>query len=492
MSSIEHYDVAIIGAGPAGLAAAATAAEHGARVVCIDANDQPGGQFWRHRPEETHPADDGSLHHDWKTYLRLRERFDAALGGSLRFYAGRHVWMAQREESGFTLRTTASAQAGRAAPGPQTVRATRLVVCAGGYDRQLPVPGWDLPGVMAAGGIQAFIKANGMLPGKRFVVAGTGPFLLPVAANLADAGGAVAAVCESADLTGWFPHLATAARVPAKALEGAAYAKSFLKHRIPYRTRTVVTEVLGSDRVQAVRTAKVDSRGRTVPGSERLIEDVDAVGFGWGFTAQLELPVALGAETRVDDDGSLVGVVDAQQHSSVPGLYLAGEVSGVGGAALAVVEGLIAGRAAAAATAARPSAAESSAADPRLVRKAATYRAFARAMHLAHPVPAGWQDWLRPDTTVCRCEEVTAGDIAAAKKHLCATDARTMKSMTRTGMGWCQGKVCGFAVSCLAGAEGASAESLQSVAKRPVGVPVTLSELLTLEDEQVLEITTDH
>lgn len=488
MNSSEYYDVAVIGAGPAGLAAAATAAEHGARVVCIDANDQPGGQFWRHRPEDTHPEDDGALHHDWKTYLRLRARFDAAAAsGSLRFYPGRQVWMAQREANGFTLRTTASVQAGRAAPGPQTVRAARLVVCAGGYDRQLPVPGWDLPGVMAAGGIQAFIKANGLLPGKRFVVAGTGPFLLPVAANIAEAGGVVAAVCESADLTGWFPHLATAARVPAKALEGAEYAKSFLKHRIPYRMRTVVTEVLGTDRVQAVRTAKVDSRGRTVPGSDQLIEDVDAVGFGWGFTAQLELPVALGAETRVDDDGSLVGVVDSQQHSSVPGLYLAGEVSGVGGAALAVVEGLIAGRAAAA-----PTPAESSRADTRLSRKAGTYRAFARAMHLAHPVPAGWQERLQPDTTVCRCEEVTAGDIAAAKEHLCASDARTMKSMTRTGMGWCQGKVCGFAVSCLAGADGASAESLRSVAKRPVSVPVALSELLTLEDEHVLETTTDH
>jgi thioredoxin reductase len=481
------YDVAVVGAGPAGLAAAASAAEHGARVACIDANDQPGGQFWRHRPEDTH-ADDGALHHDWKTYLDLRARFDAAVAaGTLHYHPGRHVWMAQGEDGGFTLRTTASTQTGRPAPGPQTIRASRLVVCAGGYDRQLPVPGWDLPGVMAAGGVQAFIKANGVLPGKRFVVAGTGPFLLPVAANIAAAGGTVAAVCESTNLSGWLPHVAAAARVPSKGLEGAEYAAAFLRHRIPYRTRTAVVEILGTDKVEAVRTARLDAGGRPVPGSERLIEDVDTVGFGWGFTAQLELPVSLGAGTRIDDDGSLVGVVDEQLRSTVPGLFLAGEVSGIGGAALAVVEGLVAGRAAAEDGTA--GAGELPAGTRKLVRKAGTYRAFARAMHLAHPLPAGWQDLLRPDTTVCRCEEVTAGEIAAAKEHLCAADARSMKSMTRTGMGWCQGKVCGFAVSCLAGNGGteASAESLRAVSKRPVGVPVPLSELLTLEDQPVPE-----
>ncbi len=101
---------------------------------------------------------------------------------------------------------------------------------------------------MAAGGIQAFIKANGALPGKRFVVAGTGPFLLPVAANIAEAGGKVVAVCEAASLANWLPHLGAASGVPGKALEGAEYAGIFAKHQIRYRTRTVVTQVLGEYR----------------------------------------------------------------------------------------------------------------------------------------------------------------------------------------------------------------------------------------------------
>ncbi|MET4060271.1 thioredoxin reductase [Arthrobacter sp. UYP6] len=486
------YDVCVVGAGPAGLAAAVSAAEHGARVVCIDANDQPGGQFWRHRPEDIPSGDDGAGHHDWKTYLNLRARFDSAVAaGTLAYHPGRHVWMAQHENTAFTLRSTASVRTGTDDSGPQTVRASRMVICAGGYDRQLPVPGWDLPGVMAAGGIQAFIKANGLPPGKCFVVAGTGPFLLPVAANIAAAGGTVAAVCEATNFTGWLPHLGTAMRVPSKGLEGAEYLAAFLRHHIRFRLRTVVAEILGTDRVEAVRTVKLDAQGRPVPGSARLIQNVDVVGLGWGFTPQLELPLSLGAETRLDDDGSLIGVTDELLRSSVPGLYLAGEVSGVGGAALAVIEGLIAGRTAAREAAGATLGPAPDAALPAetqaLVRKAATYRAFARAMHLAHPLPAGWQSLLRPDTLVCRCEEVTAGEITAAKEHLCATDARTLKSMTRTGMGWCQGKVCGFAASCLAGTGTASVESLRSVSKRPVGIPVALSELLTLEDPQVPE-----
>ncbi|MGL3805347.1 FAD-dependent oxidoreductase [Paeniglutamicibacter sp. R2-26] len=471
------FDVAVIGAGPAGLAAAVAAAERGARVVVLDAGAQPGGQFWRHRPESVVPEPDGHGHHGWKTYLDLRSRFDAAISrGLLRYLPGTQVWMVEREDAGrFVLRLTpATGTAIEAA----TVRADRLVSCTGGYDRQLPVPGWELPGVMAAGGIQAFIKANGTLPGRRFVVAGTGPFLLPVAANIAEAGGKVLAVCESASLANWLPHLGAASGVPGKALEGAEYAGVFAKHRIRYRTRTVVTEVLGETSASSVRIAKVDADGAVIAGTEQLLQDVDVVGFGWGFTPQIELAVALGAATRVDADGSLVCTVDAQQASTVPGLYLAGEVTGVGGAVLAVAEGLVAG--AAAATGEKPR--------PGTARQIHRHRKFAGAMHLAHPVPEKWDDLLTEDTLVCRCEEVSHGELVHARDALGATDARTMKSFTRTGMGWCQGRVCGFAVSCLStqGNDDAGAEqaSLAAFAKRPVAAPPTLGEISALDPRQ--------
>lgn len=476
MTPIVSADVAVVGAGPAGLAAAVAAAESGAAVVLVDAGAQPGGQFWRHRPETVVPEQDGRGHHGWKSYLDLRARFDdARRRGRIAYLPGLQVWMAQQihpADAGFTLRTTPTVAmaALEASVGTQTVVARRLVLCPGGYDRQLPVPGWDLPGVMAAGGIQAFIKANGILPGKRFVIAGTGPFLLPVAANIAEAGGKVRAVLESSSPTAWLPHLRAAAGAPEKALEGAEYAAVFARHRIPYRTRSIITEVLGTDHVSGVRTAKVDADGRVRPGTERVYEDLDVVGFGWGFTPQMELPLSFGIQTRLDADGSLVGVVDERQQSSVPGLFLAGEVTGVGGATLAVLEGLAAGTAAAGGTVLPE-------------KTAARHRRFAEAMHQAHPVPPAWQDWLVPETIVCRCEEVTARQITDARENLGARDARTLKSFTRAGMGWCQGRVCGFAAACIGAGPGASPtpESLSGSAKRPLAAPVGIGELAALE-----------
>lgn len=506
-----HFDVAIVGAGPAGLAAAAAASDRGARVAVVDAAEQPGGQYWRHRSEAAGAPEGGEYHHGWRQYLALRARFDSGVAaGRITYLPSTSVWMARPVAGAAAAGAGAAAAAACAgspgssashstfalelAPahggGPSSVpsiRATALVLATGGYDRQLPVPGWQLPGVMAAGGIQAFVKQNGMLPGSRFVIAGTGPFLLPVAANITQAGGSVAAVLESASLMGWLPRAHRAAGVPAKGLEGAGYVAAFIKNRIPYRIRTVITEILGTEYVTGVRTARVRSTGETIPGSEREITGIDGVGLGWGFTPQLELPVQLGVSTRVDVDGSLVGIVDEAGLSTVPGLYLAGEITGVGGAPLSVLEGEIAGR----------SAASSVLGDQDTVtaserRALARNRGFAEAMHLAHPVPAGWADRLTPETTVCRCEEVSFGELGHAHDELAADDLRTEKGLTRAGMGWCQGRVCGFAVSCLSAGAGAvgreavpsaesAAQSLSQSAKRPVAQPLPLSALRDLQ-----------
>lgn len=489
-----HFDVAIVGAGPAGLAAAASAVDRGAHVAVIDSAEQPGGQYWRHRSEASGAPEGGEYHHGWGEYLALRARFDAALSaGSITYLPSTSVWMARKLTSGthsgsFALELAPSH--GSAPSSPPSIRSTALVLATGGYDRQLPVPGWQLPGVMAAGGIQAFVKQNGMLPGSRFVIAGTGPFLLPVAANITQAGGSVAAVLESASLTGWIPRAHRAAGVPSKAIEGAGYVATFLRHRIPYRIRTVITEILGDDHVTGVRTVRVRTDGSHVSGSERTIDGIDGVGLGWGFTPQLELPVQLGVETRIDVDGSLVGVVDEAGRSSVAGLYLAGEITGVGGAPLSVLEGSIAGRTAADDLRAEPAGSIT----PAERRALARHRAFAEAMHLAHPIPAGWADHLTPETIVCRCEEVTSGDLGHAHEALEAHDLRTEKGLTRAGMGWCQGRVCGFAVSCLsagAGGVGApaiaspddAATSLAQSSKRPIAQPLPLGAFLDLDEE---------
>ncbi|MEU8301355.1 NAD(P)/FAD-dependent oxidoreductase [Micromonospora sp. NPDC048909] len=484
-------DVAVVGAGPAGLAAAVEAAEAGLAVALLDAAGQPGGQYWRHY-DETHdrPADRVG-HHGWPVFTGLRNRLDALrAAGRIRHLPGHQVWLITRDEGGtFTLRMTATASTSAGSGIDRSLLARALILCPGGYDRQLPVPGWDLPGVMTAGGAQALLKGHRTTAGRRAVVAGTGPFLLPVATGLARAGVRVAAVVEANATLGWLRDPLGAMSAPGKAVEALQYAALMARHRIPYRTRTVVREILGTDRVEAVRTVRVNTAGLPAGPEQEIAADLVAV--GWGFTPSLELPLMLGAETVQDTDGSLVVAVDDRQRSSVDGLYVAGEATGVGGATLAVHEGRLSALALAAALG-HP-------ADPAVTRRlrgaVRRGRRFAAAMQRTYPVPGAWPQWLSETTLVCRCEEVSYGDLRRAYHDLGAEDARTLKMLARPGMGWCQGRVCGFATAAIAAqlsGRATTADDLRALATRSLAVPVPLGELADLADDTTPVETLEH
>ncbi|MEU7244543.1 NAD(P)/FAD-dependent oxidoreductase [Streptomyces sparsogenes] len=470
-ADVAAADVAVVGAGPAGLAAAAEAAAAGLTVVVVDAGERPGGQYWRHGPRDDGPSGG----HGRRTFAALR----AALARTRTLtLSGHQVWLVHRDADRFTLRLRPAHDA--VGPGTPALTARSLILCPGAYDRHLPVPGWDLPGVMAAGGVQALLKGSGTLAGRRAVVAGTGPFLLPVATGLAAAGAEIVMVCEANPLRGWLRDPGGALREPAKAVEGAGYAALLARHAIPYRTRTAVTEIRGEDRVRSVRIAPLGRDGRPRSGV-RLEVDADLVALGWGFTPSLELPLMVGARTRLDTDGSLVAVVDDRQWAGVPGVYLAGEATGVGGTALAVREGRLSGLAAAADL----GRAVDEGRVRRLQRAVRRGRRFATALHTACPVPPGWTDWLEASTIVCRCEEVTYHDLCHAARELGARDPRTLKMLARPGMGMCQGRVCGFATAQVAAAlTGRSPEAgdLLALARRPLAAPVALSEIAALEE----------
>jgi D-hydroxyproline dehydrogenase subunit alpha len=474
-----QVEVAVVGAGPAGLAAATTAARTGLSVALIDAGGQAGGQYWRHRQGSTGRWERRG-HHDWRTFLRLRADLDELQADRrIRYLPSTQVWFVEPASPGrpHVLRL-APVQDATSIASPRLVLADAVVLSPGGYDRQLPVPGWDLPGVMTAGGVQALLKGHGVAAGRRAIVAGTGPFLLPVAIGLAAAGVDVVSICEAGTPSSWLRRPAGILGAPSKLVEGAGYAAALLRRHIPYRSRTAIIRIHGDDAVEAVTIAHVDLHARPMAGTEKVLA-VDLVGLGWGFTPSLELVLAAGAETRLDIDGSLVARVDDRQRSSRVGVYVAGEATGVGGARLAVREGELAALTAAEDAGLAPG--------PRRItrrrRAIRRGRAFARAMHRAHPVPSGWSEWLDDDTTVCRCEEVTAGDIRHAREDLGADDQRTVKLLARPGMGWCQGRVCGYAVACLAaGGRPLDASDLRPLSGRPLCAPVSLGDLADLAD----------
>ena len=467
-------DVAVIGAGPAGLAAAGSAAAGGARVALVDSNARPGGQYWRHRD-----ADEGTQHAGWPDFQRLRAAAEHA--DRLTIHYGAAVWHVEPEAGGGF-----SVHAGTEA-GDLVVQTRTLVLAPGAYDRQLPFPGWTTPGVFTAGGVQALLKGQGVLAGSRIVVAGTGPFLLAVAAGLARAGAQVAGVFEAgAPPLSFARHPVTLARNAGKLREAARYAAILARYRIPYRTRTAVIAAHGTQALTGVQVARIDRNWRVVPGTGRRI-DCDTLAVGYGFTPQLELAVQLGCATELDADGSLVAVVDADQLSSVPGAYLAGEATGVGGAALAVAEGRIAGSCAAAAAGAGPTPAGTLTG---VRQQRSTQRSFAAALHRAYPVRSGWTEWADAATIVCRCEEVSIGAVTEAIDELGANDPRAVKLYARPGMGLCQGKVCGYATACLVAARSGrdlTAQDLQGMASRPIAQPVTLGALAAAHRRDVAD-----
>ncbi len=488
------YDLAIIGAGPAGMAAAATASRAGLGVALIDSGLQVGGQFFRQIPYGFRAAKPGALHHGFSRFVRLRD----ALGG-VDVLTDHRVWAV---ETGGAAASPAGGTAVHCLAGrderPRTIRARRLLIATGAYDRTLPFPGWDLPGVLTAGGAQALLKGNLVAAGRRVVVAGTGPFLLPVAAGLAQAGCTVVGVFEANNPFGFeagsrfgpvrdtgarFGLLAELLAQPGKAAEAAGYVGRLARHRVPYRGRHAVVAAHGDGELTHVSVARVDRDWRPGRGGHRTIE-CDTLAVSYGFVPQLDLPVQLGCEIVRDRDGSPVVRVDPGFRTSVPGVYAAGETTGVGGADLAVVEGVIAARAVVTDLAAGqggPDPGGTGAADQggagrrgsrapaRLGRQRERLAAFAGALQAAYPVRDGWTSWLRDDTLVCRCEEVPYSRVKEAQE-LGATDARSIKLLARPGMGWCQGRVCGYAVARLAGEEPAPP-------RRPIAQPIRLGDL---------------
>ncbi|QCW79757.1 FAD-dependent oxidoreductase [Streptomyces sp. S6] len=503
----DGFDLAVVGAGPAGLAAAVTAADGGLRVVLIDASERPGGQYFRQAaPGLTLARGGKAVHRKRATFAALSARFAAHLrDGRITHLPRRHVWTVEggdpaagtdrdrgRGRDYWTLRhvpvdgaptgpapapgapvSGGPAAADAPAPGIHVTTARFLLLATGAYERQLPFPGWTLPGVVAAGGAQAVLKDSCALPGRRIVVAGSGPLLLAVAVSLAEAGAEIPVLAEAASYAAYASRPGALVRNPAKAVEGARLAGELLRYRIPVRTRSAVVRAHGTDRIEAVTLATLDREWRPVAGTEVRIA-CDALAVGHGLVPQLELAVALGCTLRTAPDGTPAVAVDDQQRTDIAGLWAAGESTGIGGVELALAEGRVAALSMTASLHGYGQGQRRGRGRVPTTTTTARQRRFADLMASVHRPGAHWTRWLTDETEVCRCEEVTAHELRQAYE-LGSRDVRSAKLLTRAGMGWCQGRMCETAVTCLAaGGDGSAA---LAPARRPLSCPVSLRDL---------------
>lgn len=476
--------VAVVGAGPAGLAAAIAALDAGAEVTLIDSSDRLGGQFWRHLPPQRAAARESALQHDWSRFRLMSARVTSH--PRCRIRAETSVWAVERRGGKAVLHVVAGPADGA---GRRTgeIEPDGLVLATGAHDLTLPFPGWDLPGVYTGGAAQALAKSERVAVGQRVVVAGAGPFLLPVAASLTLTGARVTGVHEAAGprrlARGWLGGAAALAAMPGKLGELAGYAAGQLRDRVPYHPGSGVVAAHGADFVTAVTVARLDASWAPVPGTERVVK-ADAVAVSHGFVPRLELAIAAGCALHGDAFSRFV-LVDGNQRTSVPGVHAAGELTGIAGAAAAIDEGTVAGWAAAGAD---PGAAAAVSAR----RRAARGRAFGRSLAAAHGIGGGWTAWLSDATVICRCEETTYGRLREVADATRSRSLRSLKLTTRAGLGPCQGRVCGRPVEAICTGRGGPFLDDALPDRRPVAVPVRLGELAGTPISPTAEVTDER
>lgn len=393
-------DILIVGAGPAGLAAALAAAPSGAAITLLDDNPGAGGQIWRDGPGARLPAQARALRDAVAGRANVRLLTGTRVAG-LGGLPGDKALLLEDAERGWIQRWRT------------------LILCTGARELLLPFPGWTLPGVTGAGGLQALLKAGLPVAGQRIVIAGSGPLLLAAADTARHAGAHVVLVAEQAAWRSVAAFAAQLPRWPGKLWQALQLADA------RYRPGTLVTAAHGQDALDAVSVAGAGG------GTYTLACDRLACGFGLLPNAQLGqmLGCALGERQGLS--------VDALQRTSVPDILAAGECTGFGGCERALAQGARAGHAAVGDTARAQA----------MAKEIDHWQAFADLLHRHFAVRPAAARLVQADTLVCRCENVRHEQLHSRRGWIDA------KLHTRCGMGACQGRVCGAAAQTLYGWE---------------------------------------
>ncbi|MER9316250.1 FAD-dependent oxidoreductase [Mesorhizobium sp. M0659] len=434
----QPYELVIVGAGPAGLSAATTASALGMRTAIIDEQQDVGGQILRQPPASFRTAVKvmpPSLPGAAALLARFRE------SRQIDTFFGKSAWGVFQSADANMVEIPVSGPSGSG-----LLRAKALLLATGAYDLPVAFPGWTLPGVMAAGGVQTLLKSQFLRPGRRFVLAGSHPLLLLVADLLLAAGAEIAEIAVARPRPAFGEILKS---LPAVAghkklfLSLAAQLYRLSRHKVPVSFGTTVLQAQGNDAVERVILGKVDAEWNPQPGSERSVA-ADCLVSGYGLLASSELAQQAGCAVRwAPERGGWIVSHDEDMRTSVANIFVAGEPAGVKGAEMAFLEG----RRAALSVALQAGFIEADNARKQIddVRtRIARARIFSDMVLRFFAPRLDKLARLATDVTlICRCEEISAGTVRRfldENQHV--SDINSVKLGCRTGMGFCQGRYC--------------------------------------------------
>ncbi|MBT8078093.1 MAG: FAD-dependent oxidoreductase [Gammaproteobacteria bacterium] len=462
---VEMPELLVIGSGPAGLSAAATAAEQGIDVLLLDERVKAGGQYFKqpYAPDGTAPSLVGD-----PQIAAGRALIERARRAGVTMRSGVAVWgaFAPREFAVFDGTGSKLYQPGRA------------IIAAGAYERGLPLPGWTLPGVMTTGAAQTLLRSYSVLPGKRVLVAGNGPLNMQVALELQRAGADLVAVLELAPRPGLsqFPAaVRMALNAPGITRQGWQILKDLRALNVPVIHGHGLVSIGKSDGGLQVLVGKVGDAG--IAGDRSF--DVDVVCMGYGFQPNNEILRSLGcAHTWDAARGSLVTTRDADCATSVSGIYAIGDCCGLGGAHAAREEGIIAATAVVRSLGGELSP-DLVREEQRARRRLRRHRAFQAALWQLFGARQYMAELALPDTEVCRCENVSRAQIEGVLREGNVSLA-ALKRRTRLGMGPCQGRYCApVAAAMIAGYNDATPDEFSLFAPRVPFKPVRVTDIVT-------------
>lgn len=461
-------DVVVLGAGPAGMAAAARLRDLAVPATLIDEQPAPGGQIWRNIETNQNTAIGRALGSDYAAGAAAAAALRSS-GCAVRF--GTQVWQLEDGQPGANWRVFL-----KAADGLDMLPASVVLLAGGAQERPNPFPGWTLPGVMSVGAAQILMKTAGQIPAEPVWLAGSGPLPLLYMTQLLALGGRIAGYLDTTprgNLAAALPHLPRALAAWKDLRKGLGWLRALRQSGVPVVKDVAEIAASGSGRLETLAYRSRGGETATVPARLLLVHE--------GVVPSIHITMAIGCRHDWRDDQLCFAPrLDGWGETSRAGLYVAGDGAGIGGAGAARLRGEIAALGIAVKLGKLSEAEAEQRARPirRALARALAPRRFLDALYRPRPEVFAPSE----ETIVCRCEEVTAGQIRRAAGR---GGPNQLKAFTRAGMGPCQGRQCGYTVAhLLARSLNSSAAEVGFFHIRPPLKPVTLGELATLEVEE--------